>query len=352
MAGGKGSAVQDDDLDDPSLVDEDLPGGGDDGLDDGLDGTVPGGDEGQKKGEGEPGGGDDEIDIEIESDLEQDAEPADGGGAKDNAEREDKTEYGKKVQARIAREQRLTREAREQATAERAARVKAQSEALQAKREALEVTRSALDVQIQALQDALVKTKDDGKTKEEVELQSKLNDLQGRRGNVARAEEALKAEEEEIKRGAAAPAPNPLAEAWKRRNVWFGNARYGEQTGIARIIDVQLSHEGYDKNSPTYYAELDRRLRVRCPELTRFAQRPAAGNGERQQRRDPTGGAPRGALGGGGGGDPAGRTAGRSGKVVLTRADQENMRAFGLDPKDREHCLEYARNKVRDGRNG
>ena len=62
------------------------------------------------------------------------------------------------------------------------------------------------------------------------------------------------------------PAPR-LAQDWWQKNNWFNSKGFEQETAMARAIDVQLDIEGYDKNSPSYYQELNNRLQKRFPEL-------------------------------------------------------------------------------------
>ena len=62
------------------------------------------------------------------------------------------------------------------------------------------------------------------------------------------------------------PAPR-LAQDWWQKNNWFNSKGFEQETAMARAIDVQLDIEGYDKNAPEYYQELNNRLQKRFPEL-------------------------------------------------------------------------------------
>ena len=62
--------------------------------------------------------------------------------------------------------------------------------------------------------------------------------------------------------------PTPaLATEWWKKNDWFNAKGFDQETALARAIDVQLDIEGFDKNSPDYYQELNSRLQKRFPEL-------------------------------------------------------------------------------------
>ena len=59
------------------------------------------------------------------------------------------------------------------------------------------------------------------------------------------------------------PAPDPQAEDWASRNTWFGQDR--AMTYTAFEIHKDLVAEGFDPQSPNYYAEVDSRIKVDFP---------------------------------------------------------------------------------------
>lgn len=62
------------------------------------------------------------------------------------------------------------------------------------------------------------------------------------------------------------PTPE-LASKWWQENDWFNKKGYERESAAARAIDVQLDIEGFDKNSPEYYQNLNSRLQKVFPEL-------------------------------------------------------------------------------------
>lgn len=333
------SLVDDDLEDDGVVVNDDAEGLADDKEGkDGKDETREAGDERE------------ELEIVIEGDDDADAtdqgalneDEKDEKGAKDQTGQE---KYSKNVMARIGREQRIARDATVRATTanQRALVAEAKSRAVQ--KDALDITEQALDSHIKATSATLLKAKEDGKSEDEIKLQSELNRLESRKEAVAASKRNLEAEIEAAKRGGAADGPNHLAQDWIRRNKWFTDPRFAEQVSHTRLIDNALAAEGYDKNTSEYYAELDRRIGRRLPEIVKLRQR-ASGEDDgrppvqRQQRREPTGGVQR----------SAGASGAGKGKVVLKSADLQNMKAFGLDPANKEHQREYALNKMSGGR--
>jgi len=330
-----------DDLTDLSLLDD----GGDadgDNLDDGGDADVGDGKHDAPLGDGNDKGAknqDDDAGFVIEFEKDDDA-LAEGGDLDDDGDGQQaadgKEEYGKKVRARILREQRIARDARARAEAERVARIQAENRSIVVQKEALELSEMAIESQIKSTTSELRKAKEDGKTDDEITHQTMLSQLYARKEGLANAKRQLATDEERVKQSSVAQGPTPLASEWKSRNPWFGHARYGEQTAIASAIDRQLASEGYDKNTSDYYMELTKRLRRRCPELQRFT---GGQQQQQQRRRDPAGAVVR-------RDQPRQDNGGRKGVIRLTAVDRENMRAFGIDLNDPKAVKEYALNKM------
>jgi hypothetical protein len=60
------------------------------------------------------------------------------------------------------------------------------------------------------------------------------------------------------------PPPDPKAEDWASKNDWFG--KDNAMTYTAFDLHKKLTEqEGFDPNSPEYYAEIDKRIRVDFP---------------------------------------------------------------------------------------
>jgi hypothetical protein len=127
----------------------------------------------------------------------------------------------------------------------------------------------------------------------------------------------------------AAQPPAPLAVKWIDKNkAWFNNPQFAGHKSFVIGVDQQLSREGYDKYTPEYYAELDRRVDETFPTLRKKAA-PASGS--------PV--APTSRAGGGAPAKPTKRS------VTLTQADFATMRQFNLDPENVEHRKAFAMSK-------
>jgi uncharacterized protein YnzC (UPF0291/DUF896 family) len=325
-----------DDLNDPSLLQgED----GDDGID--VDGAEDGaGDAIDADGGAKDEGAQAKDDKGFEIVIEEGAEAADDGALEDDDDdgtEDAKEKHSKAVRARIERERRIARQARNQAEAERALRIQAEQRTLRARKNEIETVESSLAINIPAVMEMLKKAKEEGKTDDEIKHQTTLAKMYAQQGNVERAKLELADDEEKVKQSAAARPPSQLAQDWKRGNPWYGHERYREQSALTQALDRAVKADGFDPNDPEYYIELDRRIRRRMPELQRFQR---GGQQAKQQRRDPAGAVVRRSPAGDGG------NGARKGRVVLNRADLENMRTFGMDPKDPKAQKEYALQKM------
>jgi hypothetical protein len=164
--------------------------------------------------------------------------------------------------------------------------------------------------------------------------------------------------------------PTPEARKWIRANDdWYGDPEFRAETREAQAIDDDLLAEGSDPNSPEHYTELRERLREKFPDLEvlspskRRARRgddEGEGEGEeeeeeeeetevRNRREQPR---PRKPLsvnfnGGTRGQEPNNVSATPRGRhIQLSRAEQKEMRSYGLDPANNQHVRQWGREKA------
>ncbi len=355
MAGGNGQDQLDalDDIDDgePVVMDggdagEDgggKKGGGSDAGDAGedLDIVIETGDGAQDGGEGAEGadGGEDGT----QSDAGDDGKQADAGGG----EEDDLKDVSKSVRSRIERERRIRREVEAERDQERVERAEADRQLRASRKFTTDLVIQNLEFQIKEAQGALKAAKEAGETDKEIEAQTKLNDLQGKRREAEGVKSRIETEEERAKqaggdqaRGARKPA-NPLTERWMGRNKWFKDEGFAVAAGTVRIIDAQMVREGFRPDSEAYFIELDKRIHREMPQLrSRIRQAGYGPKVDTGQRGRPQGGAL-----------PVRTQTQRSAtasktRVVLNQADFRNMERFGLDPKSRADQVAYARSKM------
>lgn len=306
---------------------------------------------------------DDEDDAVEDTDDAADSEAAagDDSDAPTAAEEDDEGEVAEPddepLPKRFAREKRL----RDQIIAERdqirdvavrAVEVVKQRESevealqrqnAQLQRQFAETLDYAYDKDIAIRVEALRRVREEGDYDAEIKLQSEIDTLRFQQNQVRQAKAGLPAVDPNIVSQSQQPQaqprqqaefqpppaakepPAPLAVKWLERNrSWFAKPENAGYQAFTLAEDSRLAAEGYDKNSPEYYRELDRRIDKAFPHLRR----------KPQAARSPV--APAASA-------PASRTP--SNVVKLTKTDLSNMRSFGLDPTNKEHLREYARSK-------
>ena len=210
--------------------------------------------------------------VSVEIDKSAVSEVVEEGGT------EEHEVYSAKVQKRIDKLTKKAREAeRQQAAAIAYAKnVQQENTALKGRVHNLDVgyvseygdrINSQTESITRDMQDAVAS----GDTTKQVELNKKLAQL-------AIEEERVRAAKAEQKRMEQAPAPaaqqaaqpqapvraDPKAEEWATQNKWFGenDAMTFAAFGIHKTL---VEEEGFDTNSPEYYAEIDKRVREAFP---------------------------------------------------------------------------------------
>tara|TARA_R110000803_G_scaffold26333_3_gene62442 strand:+ start:6396 stop:7238 length:843 start_codon:yes stop_codon:yes gene_type:complete len=127
------------------------------------------------------------------------------------------------------------------------------------------------------VKERLLNAAEEGNSKEQVMLTEKMADMRA----AARIADMQTRRPESEPAPQQQPAPQqapPPEEAltWWRSNSWFNSDGYQDASKDARAIDMGLEAEGWDKETPAYYAELDNRLQKKHPELYSSSRKPKA----------------------------------------------------------------------------
>ena len=198
--------------------------------------------------------------------------------AKEEKPKQELEEYSEGVQKRISKLTKKWREAERQkeAALDYAKGVQKEHTQLKTRLSKLEPSyvtaiENKVASDLQAAQAKLARARDAGDIATEVEAQKDIAKLGVEEARVA----SLKARQAEAKANevktptldqAVAPqAPvDPKAEEWAANNDWFG--KDNAMTYTAFDLHKKLTEEeGFDPNSPEYYAEIDKRIRVDFP---------------------------------------------------------------------------------------
>lgn len=293
-------------------------------------------------------------DVADDDDDALDASGADDKSARDSDDDDDASsdgeddQYSRKVKARIERERRQTQKARDEASYWKTQAEKLAKDTAKEQKDRLSRMVAQADTEIESTQEALERAIEDGNTKDQVKLTSKLTDLKAEK---IQAEMTLQDLPEDGNvppfDGKVSPpsGKQSLADGWvEERSDWYGARGFERQTRLANRLDKEVYRDGYDPNTPEYFEELDRRLKKEAPELydeDRASDDRSQSQRSNRRRQSPVAGV-----------DSQGnkRRSGKSGKIELTEADFENMRRFNLNVNDPEVLKEYARNKAEAAR--
>lgn len=303
-----------------------------------------------------------------EADTEPEAEPEPETETEEDEEEEDEEykNYSANVKKRIKREIKLRKQVeqnlaiavqqRNQAlmqlsalsqTAEQAKNIQEQYDNLQEQYyKLLDVSlMSAID---QKLKD-LHKAKEEGNTEDELRLQGEIDELRFNKRQLVEivnnfnAQKQLKQQTGRLNLspqvGAqpmgmpamGAPAVPQLALDWVKKNAWIKESKYAPQREYIKTLDTILLQEGYDPNTEVYYTELEKRLYNAFPSLKKKKGQKPTKNSPVAPSTNNVGGTVKNVG---------------SKRIVLTRADMETMRKFGLDPANREHVIHFAKQRM------
>jgi hypothetical protein len=191
-------------------------------------------------------------------------------------------EYSKGVQSRIAK---LTRKMREAERREAAATEYAQ--ALESQRNKDQSTFKKMDTDywnrfeknvktgMESAQKELAAAIESGNAEAQVEANKRIATLAFENAKLEQAKEGRKEQEQPVQLSDGGklprqtpqelPQPDPQAEAWAAKNEWFGKDRAMTFTAFEHHRDL-VEKEGMDPKDPTYYTEIDKRIRVDFPQ--------------------------------------------------------------------------------------
>jgi hypothetical protein len=294
------------------------------------------------------------VDDEQSSDDEGDGDDDttshgadDGGDDQDGGDDGDgdRDRFSQKFQRRLDRERRGKEVERARADAAEADNKRLRKEHQDERTSSWDAEISSLNDEEKVLETNLEDAFENGSSKTQAQLTSKLGSLQARRERLQAQKDAGfddEYDDADADKGRSDPPKNELAEDWKASHSdWFGKVGFERYTRMASRIDRQLFNEGYDSREDEYFEELDARMKKQAPKLFEGDDASDENDTPGRGNRSPVAPASRERSS-----DKGSKTS-RS-KVRITAADKENMRNFGLDPDDPATLKEYAANKLQE----
>lgn len=139
--------------------------------------------------------------------------------------------------------------------------------------------------------------------------------------------------------GAGIQARHPLAEKWSQSNPWMRVNREANDS-VIRFSNA-MTREGFNPNTPGFYAELSRRVQAAHPSIkVASIQAPARQPGKNQARSPvaPTRSSAASAT----------RQSGAAkSKYVISAGEQSKMRQYRLDPENKAHQQAWAKVRIK-----
>lgn len=179
-----------------------------------------------------------------------------------------------------------------------------------------------IDGQIEKAQADMANAYEEGESKAIAERQRELTRLEIRRQAAEARKEAAPVKQDDTR-----PQIPKAAYRWLERNPWFYRDGNEQAAATARAVEQALLTRGLDPDSDAFYAALDDAMARRHPGLTGGKAKAPKRNAPPQGPRNGTGA--QGAPG--------------NGAVKITAEDKRAMRQFGLDPDNKNHLKEWAR---------
>lgn len=276
-----------------------------------------------------------EDDDELEEGDEEEEEPAEGQD--DEEEEGDDDAYSAKVRKRIAREKRRSDRLQTQLSENEArlARLEARWEA-EADEKKLADTRSSIESKLEELRATKRSALEEGDTDKLLEIDEKIFDLRADLRNAeTKAEEARRRLEESRRSGEVIDGID-LSKLTKEARSWIDDhPQFRTDAKFRRAVlaaDSYLTAKGLNHQTKEYWQKLEKEV---AEDFPRYFKKKAT---VRRKPVSPTTGSK--------GVNVSEKAQRRQGKVVITKADKENMIRFGFDPANRDHLREWAAAKL------
>jgi chromosome segregation ATPase len=187
------------------------------------------------------------------------------------------TDYSDKVQKRINTLTRKLREAErgQDYAAKYAQEMQRQNQVLQQQAQTLQQStysesQNRLTAQKAQAIEALKQAHESSDFDKVAKAQEVLSQIAVQENNVTQNLQAIQAQQEQAQNLAQQPLQpqqpgiHPTTEAWISNNRWFLEDE--EMYNSAQVIDRELVSEGYIEGSDEYFAEVDKRIRIKHPE--------------------------------------------------------------------------------------
>jgi hypothetical protein len=283
------------------------------------------------------------IELDSEDDEEDDEEDAEEDDEEDEDEEDDdeddKEKHSAKVQKRIDRERDI-RLASEQASNRRIAKLEKKLE-LQTAQTAFDKEEADAQKKLRALRKKKTAALDEDDNAAIVDIDDQILDIKAeRKAKQLQLDQQLKdldSDDDDATTGTPA-----AGQVWIQKYPEFHSNNQFKQ--VVLLTDRSVAARGFDKNSEEYYEEMENLLRPQFPNIIKAKK---VAKASKNAKRKAAAKKKRSAVGSTQKAGTSRSTSKRGRKVIrLTKADQENMEIFGMDPKNPKEARAWAENKT------
>jgi len=296
-------------------------------------------DDGKEEDDGDEFEDDDEEDdseleeLDDEDDEDEDLDEEEDEDDEEDDDEDDDKSYSKKVQRRIDRERNL-RLQQKQESDQRLAKLERRIELRDAQDTFNDAKREG-ESKLKSLKRKKITALDEGTTAEVVDIDDEILDI---KADLKAKELQLKADKDSIDDDTddttgTPPVGRKFLEKYPEfhTNPQFRN--------VLLLTDKSVAARGFDKNTEEYYAEIERVMKPQFPKIIRGAKITKKRKKKVVRKRGAVGGVQK------AGTRNSSKRRMRKGRIRLTKADQQQMEIFGMDPTNAADAKAWAQGK-------
>ena len=253
----------------------------------------------------------------------------------DEDEEDDDKSYSKKVQARIDRERNLRLQERQESDA-RINKLERRAE-LRDAQDDFDKDQVKADTKLKALKAKKVAALDEGETSSVVDIDDEILDIKAeRKAKQIQLDGLIDDAKNDDTTDTSTSGTPPEGKKWLDKYPEFKtNSQF---RNVVLAADKMVAARGLDKNTEGYYLEMENIVRPQFPGIIK--KKAVKVKTKARKKKSAVGSTTKAGT--------RRRTASkrsRRGRIRLTKADQQQMEIFGLDPHNPEHAKSWAESK-------
>lgn len=271
---------------------------------------------------------DDDGDDDEDSGEEEEDDDDDDDGA------EDDEQYSKNVQKRIDRERSLRRQDKEDSD-RRIAKLERKAE-LRDKQDEFRGEQAEADKKLAALKKKKTEALEEGETAQVVEIDDEILDIKAdRKAKQIQLKQTEDAIDNDTSDDRSSSTPEVGRKFLEKYPEFHTNHQF---RNVMLLTDKSVAARGLDKNTQKYYDEIEKAMKPQFPSIIKISKITVKPKKKGKKKRSAVGSTQK-------PGTRRSKQSQRRGRIRLTKADQENMEIFGMDPTNPADAKAWAEGK-------